>query len=191
MPHRFHWEFRADGRGSSNGLLGRVGSRTEELSLSKRGPVFPHQADVVSVLRLAAKGQQAAYSVGKSRPVGSKTKMRFCPFGGWREMCPFPCVSSTSTAFPAAIRLTSPSLVCAATIRRHCPPDRSSRCVCATSTTSARASWPIVVCSIRKLISRLHQPLVPKLIQHRGDDRGEHQHEAKSGHGVLCDHRRE
>jgi hypothetical protein len=28
-----------------------------------------------------------------------------------REMCPFPCVSSTRTAFPAERRLTSPSLV--------------------------------------------------------------------------------
>jgi hypothetical protein len=33
--------------------------------------------------------------------------------------------------------------------------------------------------------------LAPHLIQCRGDDRGEHQHEAKSGHCVLCDHGRE
>jgi hypothetical protein len=38
------------------------------------------------------------------------TKIRFCPSNGWREMCPFPCVSSTRTAFPELTRLTSLSI---------------------------------------------------------------------------------
>jgi hypothetical protein len=48
---------------------------------------------------------------GWSRPCGSVTKIKFCPSTGCREMCPFPCVSSTSTALPAETWRTCPSLV--------------------------------------------------------------------------------